>query len=118
MAQDQGQTTIRDPIPNGRPESVDRIFEALADERRRIAVAYLTEVDRAVSRDELVDQVATATADPEPTGRDVHEQLAVQFHHQHLPALEAAGLVERDEVRELVSPTETAERVSAFLPER
>lgn len=118
MAQDQGHATIRDPISNGRPESVDRIFEALADERRRIALAYLTEVDRAVSRDELVDQVATATAHLEDTGRDVHEQLAVQFYHHHLPELEAAGLVDRDEVREVVSPTETAELISPWLPER
>lgn len=118
MAQEQGQTRTPDPISSGRPESIDRIFEALADERRRVAVAYLTEVDRAVPHDELVDQVASEVINPDRTGRDVHDQVTVQFHHHHLPELEAAGLLDRDEVRDLVYPTEAAMRVSPWLPER
>lgn len=118
MAQNQGQETVRDPVASAESETIDRIFGALADERRRIAVTYLATVDRAVSRDELVDQVATEVADADRTGHDLHEQLAVQFYHHYLPELEAAGLVERDESRALVYPTETASRVSAWLPER
>lgn len=118
MAQNQGRATIRDPISGDGPAAVDRIFRALADERRRIALAYLTEVDRAVARDELVDQVVIETAEPGGTGHEAHERVAVQFYHHHLPELEAAGLVERDEGREMVSPTESADRVSALLPDR
>lgn len=112
MSQDYGRATIDEPVSSLQAESLDRIFDALADERRRDAVAYLTETQGAVSRGDLVDYVA---ADDPGTDDARLERLTAQFHHRHLPKLAAAGLVDYDEGDELVYATETADRVSGWF---
>ena len=116
MAQDTGRATVTDPIQNLETDSIDRIFRALADGGRRAAVAYLVDSERPVSRDELVQHVAVETGDRRVVGGCPREQLAVRFHHHHLPQLEAAGLVDYDRERAVVRGTDLADRVEEWLP--
>lgn len=111
MSQNYGQAAIDDPVSSLQAESLDRIFGALADERRRDAVAYLVDTQGVVSRGELVAHVAD-----NPGIDDAGlQRLTAQFHHRHLPKLAAAGLVDYDEDDETVIATETADRVSQWF---
>lgn len=115
MAPETRRATVVEPIPSAGAESIDEIFLALADVRRRIAIEYLTAVDRPVSRDELVQHVATTVRDGASPGGTQHDEIAVQFHHTHLPKLVAVGLVDYDEERGVLHATETAEEIARCL---
>ena len=112
MSQEYGQATIDGPGSSLQPESLDSLFDALADRRRREAVALLAVTEGAVSREELVEYVAAADPGIDDSRREV---LTAQFHHRHLPKLAAAGLVDYDEVDGTVHATETAERVTQWF---
>ncbi|UTF54376.1 DUF7344 domain-containing protein [Natronosalvus rutilus] len=64
----------------------DAVFEALANERRRTALAVLDDASEPLSVAVLASEVAAEVGASEA---DVRTTLT----HQHLPALEAAGLV-------------------------
>lgn len=118
MSQDTTGATVVEPIPSDGPESIDAIFGALADVNRRVAVEYLTAADRPVSRDELVQHVATTVNDGASSDGTQHDEVAVRLHHHHLPKLTAAGLVDYDEERGVLYATETAEEIAYCLGQR
>ncbi|MFC6767302.1 DUF7344 domain-containing protein [Natrinema soli] len=57
------------------------IFELLLDDQRRYALYYLSRKVGAVSVEELVDRIAHREGNP--TSERL-EQIAVEFHHNHL----------------------------------
>ncbi|WP_135363947.1 DUF7344 domain-containing protein [Halosimplex halophilum] len=76
--------------------NTSRLFGALADRDRRIVLYYLREHESA-SVGTLADLVTGwAEAGPGPDRPVAREDVRVALHHVHLPALDAAGLVEYD----------------------
>ncbi|WP_137283642.1 DUF7344 domain-containing protein [Halorussus salinisoli] len=73
---------------------LDELFEVLADGHRRHVLGYLTGIDDEVAAfSELVEHVADNLAE-ETT--DDHERVAMNLHHNHIPKLEDANVVEYD----------------------
>jgi len=102
--------------PERHPQSIDSLLEALADERRRAVVRYLSEASNdAASVSHLADHLlehCEAANDP--------ENVAVHLHHVSLPKLEDAGLVEFDARRHRVEylPNPRAEELLGTIEER
>ncbi|WP_435175134.1 DUF7344 domain-containing protein [Halorussus sp. AFM4] len=88
--------------------SLDTVFELLADRRRRYALYCLAAVgeDRVLDLDDVAARVAEwereweASGDGEDAGDsdsgDRRERVRVDLHHNHLPRLADAGLVDYD----------------------
>jgi predicted ABC-class ATPase len=83
----------------GQPLTTDEVHRLLSNERRRVAVAVLTETG-SIHLDDLAAAVVARTAtDGTITSQggpgDV-ERVEVSLHHHHLPYLDDAGLVDFD----------------------
>lgn len=86
--------------PDGeRADVVDAVFDAVADEDRRLALYYLRD-RRSVGLDELATVVAgwrqaraSATGQVTPEDRD---RVLIALQHVHLPRLADAGFVRYD----------------------
>ena len=115
MSQETGRVTPVEPIPSAESESTDQIFRSLADPRRRVAVAYLAEVDRPVSRDELVQHVAATVVENGFVDGTERDRVCAQFYHHHFPKLADAGLILYDEEEGVVHATEATHCVSEWL---
>lgn len=81
-------------------ESTDQLFDALADERRRVVLDSLFESGTPVDVGRLARRVAArerrgGEGDRGPPADAVH-RVRVSLHHVHLPKLDDAGLVEYD----------------------
>lgn len=76
--------------------SRDRLFDVLANPRRRRVLSYLagTAAD-AVSLTDLVAAVVAREPDRDG-GTDHYERVAIAVRHVHLPKLSAAGLLDYD----------------------
>ena len=81
---------------------LDELFEVLADGQRRQILAYLDDIDDDVAAfSELIEHVADdsvgeSTDAPAEESTDARKRVAVSLHHNHLPKLSAAGIVEYD----------------------
>jgi len=95
-------------------ERPSRLFGALAERDRRIVLYFLRERGSA-SIETLADLVTGWTeAGPGPNGAVDRDDVRIALHHVHLPALDAAGLVEYDPDGErvtLVALSATEERI-------
>lgn len=83
-------------VPDGR--TLDDVYDALADERRRHAVAVLAETRPPVDGGTLARSVAAAEVDAAPDEVSDHrtERVHAKLYHVHLPKLDDVGLVEYD----------------------
>lgn len=86
--------------------SLGRLLELLANRRRRYVLYYLDEVETAaVTLDELADQLIEWERDwngyegPTATRR---EDVRIELHHNHLPRLADAALIDYDARTETV----------------
>ena len=76
-------------------ESRDRLFEVLANERRRRIILYLDRKDGEVASTlELIDYVMVHEA--ESIDDLASDEVTIALYHRHLPRLEEAGLIEYD----------------------
>lgn len=79
---------------------LDELFEILADGERRRLLGYLQGADGDVATfSELVEHVSD---EPDALSDDDPDRVAVNLHHNHLPKLEAANIVEYDPRSETV----------------
>ena len=106
------------------PETIDEIFQALSNATRRHLLAYLDDREEHVTSDELVEYLsATTESRDEPASSADPNGIAVRLHHQHLPKLEASGLVEIAEkpTGRMVRGTDLLDQVAtewgSFYPE-
>lgn len=79
-------------------EDLDAVITALADGRRRTALAVLSNRNRPISTRMLARIVATREADrnDRETAQDHLESVSVSLVHIHIPVLEEIGLVSWD----------------------
>jgi hypothetical protein len=78
--------------------SVSRLFEVLADERRRTLVAVLFDQTAPVDAVTLARHVAARTADvsPDAVPSEAVDEVHLTLHHVHLPKMAQAGLLTFD----------------------
>lgn len=89
-----GHPGLRDPLVLRllRRDDAEDVIEALADRRRRNALAVLQ-----AERDTMsVSALAESVAERDPDGAGAVDHVSVSLRHAHLPKLDAAGLVEYD----------------------
>lgn len=91
-------------------DDLDAVLTALADERRRTALAVLSERNHPVSTRALARIVATREADRNDRAEShtALESVAVSLVHTHLPALEDIGLVTWDTETDRVAHANTS----------
>ena len=98
MAHTAAETAVEQIFERGESASVSRLFDVLADERRRTVVAVLLEQTAPVTVDTLARHVAGRNSDVSPAEvptADVDE-VHVSLHHIHLPKMSQAGLLTFD----------------------
>lgn len=77
--------------------TLDRLLNLLTDRRRRFTLYYLRETDAdVVTLDEVTDHVATWEAEWKGSTGETRKRICTSLHHNHLPRLAEAGLIEYD----------------------
>lgn len=80
-----------------------RLLRVVAEERRREILQYLQSTDRAaITLQELAANLEPAVGGSDPV-KNPARRLAIELHHNHLPRLDEAGLVDYDPRRGTVS---------------
>ena len=98
-----------------RTVSVDVVCDILADRHRRAAVSYLCERESPVMVDDLIDEVLN-TLDSTPADvDDLRNRLHIQFHHVHLPKLSDVGVIEYQDVPNVVDPQPVLDEYRPFV---
>ncbi|WP_092887643.1 DUF7344 domain-containing protein [Halopelagius inordinatus] len=92
----------QDGTPSGR--STDDYLAVLGDPNRRVVVGVLAETDRPISISSLAREVAAETQNASPDAKIAQTKLSL--HHNHLPKLDAAGVVTYDSEERLVAPAD------------
>lgn len=113
-------SAVRTHVPMLDP-SWDHVVSALANRRRRLIITLANDRQTPIQRDDLVD--ALATRERELGIEDVSEaQIRTSLHHQHLPTLAQAGLLEYDHedatITQIGHPTVEDERFEDLTTER
>ncbi|MFC4552094.1 MULTISPECIES: DUF7344 domain-containing protein [Halorussus] len=103
---DKGETDVSPPhvskqdvLPvESESETLDSVFRALADHRRRCICHYLARRSEPIPVDELAELVAASMSEKTRavlTSAEI-EQTRAELHQMHLPKLQEAGVVEYD----------------------
>lgn len=84
------------------------LVACLSNPRRRYAVWYLQQHSNPVPVATLAAEITAWEQDTSTTtvSQDAVERVRIALHHNHLPRLEAAGIVEHDTEREQVEATD------------
>lgn len=84
----------------------DTVLELCCDQRRRIVLATLAEEQRSLTLNDLTKRVRASTYQTPVTevSKEVLTEIRLSLHHQHIPKLASAGVVEYDQDRHLVKP--------------
>lgn len=95
----------------------DTVLGLCADQHRRIALAVLANEQRSLTRNDLTKAIAKHNHHVPVTEmpKERLSEVQISLHHVHLPKIEAAGLVNYDQERGLVEPTEQFEEVQPQL---
>lgn len=91
--------------------STDNYLAVLGDAHRRSAVGFLAEKDHSVTLSSLARVVAAETQDVSLgtlTETEI-EQTKMELHHNHLPKLDKADVVEYDSEEHFVTPADGLE---------
>ena len=108
----QEETTVSPPhvseddvLPvTSESESLDAVFRALSDHRRRCVCHYLAQADEPLPVDELAELVAASMSEKTRavlTSEEI-EKTKGELVQMHLPKLAEAGVIEHDAEREIV----------------
>ncbi len=89
---------------DGSGSTFDRLFRALADQRRRyILYSLQLASSETVTLEELVTHVANWETEPgTPLTEDHREELTIALQHHHLPKLEDYGMIDYDPRTEMI----------------
>ena len=83
-------------------EGWGEVLACLTDERRRTALELLQSGSNSMTRDGLAREIAVREVDGEPS-TEVLREVRAELHHQHLPKLGQAGLVDYTTPDEVVT---------------
>ncbi|WP_226004055.1 DUF7344 domain-containing protein [Natrinema salinisoli] len=91
----------------------DTVLELCGDEHRRIALATLANEQRSLTVNDLTKAIVKYNHHEPVTEMSEGNlsEIRLSLHHVHLPKIDAAGLVDHDQERGLVEPTERFEQV-------
>lgn len=91
------------------------IHDVLRNERRRLVLERLTDLDGPASVSDLAEHVAALEvgADPPPDNR--RQSVYVSLHQTHLPKLNELGIVDYDTDEKTVALTDRAGQVTVYL---
>lgn len=108
---DEGDRVVSSDI------SVAGLFDLLADERRRYALACLWEHDGAMTMSDLAEDVAALETEEPRTAIEAEmvQTVATSLYHSHVPKLAAAGVVEYDRDRDMVAASNSDESVERVI---
>lgn len=90
------------------------MFDVLVNADRRIALSFLLETNGPTPLSEVVETVARGTDGDEVT-EAARDRVSISFHHNHLPKMTDAGLIEFDEAEQTVTATAETERIQSLL---
>lgn len=99
--------------------STEKALRLVADPRRRSILSQLIDSEETeITTDSLVDRIIPENPPPESTATHA-DSLRIDVHHNHLPQLEDANLVEYDPRTETIRyiPNERVERIVEFVTE-
>ncbi|WP_139136144.1 hypothetical protein [Haladaptatus sp. W1] len=82
------------------------LHSLLAVERRRLVLDILTGIITTVELEELARRVVEREDGIDAADQDVMERVVIGLHHNHLPRLDDAGLVDYDPDSHTVDPTQ------------
>lgn len=88
---------------------VNDLLDALNDPDRRVVLHAVHETGRPVGVDELVARVVAFQCRTLPDADVPVQAIRTRLHHVHLPKLGAAGLLDYDARREVVTAAGTAD---------
>ena len=113
-----------EPADSLAPLDADERFHLLQNERRRSVIRYLRNAesdaeDGRVRMRDIAEQVAawehdTTVAELSSTER---QRVYIPLYQNHLPKLDEAGVIEYNQSRGVVVPTERVERLAPFVEE-
>ncbi|MFC4550029.1 MULTISPECIES: DUF7344 domain-containing protein [Halorussus] len=83
------------------PQSLDALFGLLANRRRRYVLYCLSDAGETdLSTDRVAEAVLERERDwddaPDAAGRNREDAIRTELHHEHLPRLADAGLIDYD----------------------
>ena len=98
-------------------DGFDTVLDLCRDEQRRVLLAVLTEEQRSLTVTDLTKALLRNNHRTPVTeaSREVLTQIQLSLHHEDLPKLEAAGVVEYDPERKHVEPTAYLEQLQPYL---
>lgn len=103
-----------------KPESLDIIFEILADQRRRYAFHCLKSYEAPLALADLAEEVAIRENDSPITeipAEDV-KRTYMSLYHTHIPKLEDANIVHYDQNTDSVALAEDSEQLEPYTKTR
>ncbi|MFU8868995.1 hypothetical protein [Natronococcus sp.] len=106
------ELTRESPAATPSELSPNTAFELLLDEQRRYALRYLSGRDGPIPFEEFVDGVARLQG---MSARQRLEELALEFHHNHLCRLAGAGVLRYDRDAGTVERRPAARALEPYL---
>jgi hypothetical protein len=104
------------PDPGGLTKS--EVFDLLRNQRRRFVLHYLkNNPDGEVTLGTLADQVAAWEygVAPEDVSSTQRKRVYTTLQQSHLPKMDEAGILEFDQDRGTIAPTETVSEITIYM---
>lgn len=92
-------------LPNALELSPSEWHQLLADEQRRLTIAFLIDRPNSIGLEELATEIATSEIGSNPDSAVV-DRVAMSLHHVHLPKLDQGGVLDYDPDTHQIVPVE------------
>lgn len=104
-------------IMSKRSIEYDTVLDLCRDQQRRIVLAVLADQQRSLTLNDLVKTIIKHNHHRSVTAvsGDELSRIRLSLFHEHVPALEAASVIDYDSDRELVEPTERFDELQPYL---
>ncbi len=96
---------------------LDVVFEIIRNERRRLVLEFLEDVDEQTTLSDLAEHIAAIENDTtvEALSAQQRKRVYVGLYQCHLPKMADSGVVEFDKDRGTVRPGENADQLEPYL---
>ena len=112
-----GPTPGIEQAPGTEPLDGDAVFHLLQARRRRLVLRYLRGREGPVEMRDVAEQVAAWEHDTtlEALRSEERQRVYIALYQTHLPKLDEAGVIDYEQSRGVVNPTERIERLYEVL---